>query len=200
MVSVESYSSLSHPLASRFQDSGSIDGSGSTASDRISLTESISSNVTSSLALSETGNGEGTAAGVVARSVADHPKSSRFSIFKDKNISATNLFQLFDGDVTRVVHHLEAALTKHIIESENYKSFESYAAPLNSQLADIRLMIECEKACSLLENQSQYQHGYLHDRILKYILNEFDMRVMLIVLNQYLKANANLPTDSGKAK
>lgn len=196
MVSVDSYSSLSHPLAPRFQDSVSIDESGSTASDRISLTESISSSVPPS----ETGNGEGTGAGVVTRSVADHPKSSRFSIFKDKNIPTTNLFQLFDGDVTRVVHHLEAALTKHIIESENNTTFESYGAPLNSQLADIRLMIECEKACSLLENQSQYQHGYLHDRILKYILNEFDMRVMLIVLNQYLKANANLPTESGKTK
>lgn len=197
---MDSYSTLSHPLAQRLQDSISIDGSGSTASDRISLTESISSSATFNGTVSESGSNEGTAARVVTRTVPDQPKSSRFSIFKDKNIAPTNLFQLFDGDVTRIVHHLEAALTKHVIDSENYKTFENYAAPLNSQLADIRLMIECEKACSLLEIASPSQHGYLHDRILKYILNEFDMRVMLSVLNHYLKANGNLPTESGKTK
>ena len=176
-------------------------GSESTESDRVSVTDSITSNPmlnSISMDVSENINGE---VPLRARASTDQSRFSRFSIFKDKNLSAANLFQLFDGDITRVFHQLEANLTKHVLESEKYKTFESgafetYATPINSQLADIRLMIDCEKDCSLLENQNQQ----LHDRILKFVLNEFDMRVMLIVLDQYLKANANLTTEVGKNK
>lgn len=206
MISVDSYQTLSHPLASRNGDSASIDGSGSTASDRVSLTESITSSlIFNSTSLNTSENGHSKAAAVVTRSSTDESKSSRFSIFKDKNISTANLFQLFDGDITRISHQIESNLTKHVLESEKHKTFESgafenYSTPINSQLADIRLMLDCEKDCSLLENQNQYQHGFVHDRILKFVLNEFDMRVMLIVLNQYTKANANLTAETGKNK
>jgi hypothetical protein len=173
-----------------------MDGNGSLTSDQTSFTESFNGIPTFGAIPSEDDNEE-------TKGASKNP--SKFSLFKDKNMPTTNLFHLFDGDLTRIFHSLEANLTKHLLESEKSNTLESrgfnnYASPIDSQLADIRLMIGCEQDCSLLENQGNYRHGFLNDRVSKSVLNELDMRVMLNLLNQYIKANVNLTTEAGKNK
>jgi len=193
MASVDSYPSL---LALKVHDSSSTDGNGSLTPDQTSLNDSLNGSSTFSAVPPDDENED------TQRSSTNQ---SKFSLFKDKNISTTNLFHLFDGDLTRTFHRLETNLTKHVLESEKSNTFESrgfnsYASPIDSQLADIRLMIDCEKDCSLLENQGKYRHGFLHDRVFKSVLNELDMRVMFNLLNHYLKANVNLTIETGKNK
>ena len=85
---------------------------------------------------------------------------SRPSLFKAKTITTANLFDSFDSDLTRALHRLENSISKHELES---KGNTPLISSIDSQLADIRLMIECEKDCSLLGNQRNYPNGATND-------------------------------------
>ncbi len=201
MASFDSYQTLSHPLAPfKLPDSISNDGSGSTPSDHMSLTDSTNGTLIFNATTPDTPDIDeevNVPVGIDTKSSNDLKKVSKLSLFKDKTMQTTNIFDSFDSDLTRVLHRLENSLSKYTLES---KGFDAYISSIDSQLADIRLMIDCEKDCSLLENQGKYRYSFVNDRIFKSVLNEFDMRIMLILFNQYLKANINLGIETGKNK
>ncbi len=196
MISVDSYQ-LSSP---KLRDSLSTDGSGSMTPDGTSLTDSFNNAPTFNAISTDIPDDEDEASVSLVfnpKPLNSQTKVSKLSLLKDKTIPTTSLFDSFDSDLTRILHHLENSLTKYVLESGKSNKFVS---SIDSQLADIRLMIDCEKDCSLLANQDKCQNGYLNDQIFRSVLNEFDMRVMLSLFNQYLKANANLSLEAGKNK
>jgi len=202
MATIDYYQSLPHPLAPfKLPDSLSSDDSGGMPSDHASLTDSLNGTLAFHPITTDTPDGDDEEAnvslGINTKLSNDPIKISKVSLFKDKKIPTTNLFDSFDSDLTRVLRRLENDLSKYTVES---KGFDTFVYSIDSQLADIRLMISCEKDCSLLENQGKYRHGFVNNRIFKSVLNEFDMRVMLILFNQYVKANINLGIESGKNK
>jgi hypothetical protein len=185
----------------KFPDSLSNDDSGSTLSDRISLTDSLNSAPTFQAIttdIPDDNNEEINVSGETDIKLSnDQPTKSKLSLFKDKTITKPNLLTSFDSNLTRILNCLETNLLKYASES---KGFDTYESSIDSQLVDIRLMVDCEKDCSLFENQRKYRYGFINNKIFKSILNEFDMRVMVILLNQYLKANVNISTEAGKNK
>lgn len=196
MASYDSYQPITTLKSS---DSISNDGSVSVASDHASLTDSFNGTPTFQPIPNDTQEATeeqtNVSNGVTLRPPIEQTKKSRLSLFKDKTLPSSNLVVTFDGSLTRVLHHLENALLKSASES---KGFGPYESSIDSQLADIRLMVDCEKDCSLLDKQGKYHHGYLNDRIFKSVLNEFDMKIMVILFNHYLKANINITNEVGK--
>ncbi|UJR26188.1 hypothetical protein I4U23_007531 [Adineta vaga] len=118
-------------------------------------------------------------------------------LFKSLTLSTATIRDQFDTDLTRASHCLQSNLTKHAAEAKNTNGIIS---SLDSQLADIRLIINSEDNCSLLDSHEISRHGYNQDQIYKCALNEFDMRMMLILFNQYSKVNTILSAEVAKDK
>jgi hypothetical protein len=198
LISLDSSHSLPQPLSSlKLQDSISIDDSGSAASDSVSLSNSL--NDPPIFQAIGTGNpddeDESTASIEITTkpSTTKPPKKIKPPFLKSLTLSTTHIFDQFEADLTRVSHCLENNLAKYALES---KQSNNIISSIDSQLADIRLMINAENNCSLLENPGIYPNGFDHNRI----LNEFDMRIMQIVFNQYSKAGVILSIESAKNK
>ncbi|CAF1525777.1 unnamed protein product, partial [Rotaria sordida] len=68
-------------------------------------------------------------------------KKARPPLLKSKTITTTNLFDSFDSDLTRVLHRLETSLSKPTLDP---KGFNTLISSIDSQFADIRLMINSE--------------------------------------------------------
>jgi hypothetical protein len=200
MASVDSYHSINQPLTPiKLQDSISNDDSASVASDSASLTSSLPTfNAVGDDLPDDNDDDEAVAQiSIITTPSSDQTKKSRPSLFKTKTISTVNPFDTFDTDLTRALRCLENSLSKQALES---KGTDTFISSIDSQLADIRLMIGCEKDCSLLENQGRYPTRYANDRGFKSVLNEFDMRVMQILFDQYLKAGVILGIEAAKNK
>ncbi|CAF3328118.1 unnamed protein product [Rotaria socialis] len=205
IASSDGYHSLSQPASLfKLQESISYDDNSSVTSDPPSLTNSFNGTPTfKALAHDspdEVVKGEDATATItinLTQSNDQTVKKPRPPLFKSKTITATNLFDSFDSDLTRALHRLETNLSKSTLDS---KGFDTLISSIDSQFADIRLMINSEKDCTLLENQSKHSKGLVHDRMYTSVLNEFDMRIMKIVFNQYLKASLILNNESLKTK
>ncbi|CAF1464217.1 unnamed protein product [Adineta steineri] len=98
---------------------------------------------------------------------------------------------------TKVLHCLETNLAEYVSESKQPNGITS---SIDSQLADIRLMVNSEDNCSLLESRAIDHNGSNHDRVFKSILNEFDVRIMLIIFNNYTKASTIVSAKVAKNK
>ena len=205
MASLESFNSLP-PIASplKLLDSPSIDDSISVTSDRSSISNSMNDSLTygktsiDSPDIERSGNDDNEAVVSIISSPTspDKPiKKSRPPFFKARTIATTHLFDSFDNDMTRILRCLENDLRQYSLEPN--KS-DSIISSIDSQLADIRLMISCEKGCSLLENYSIHDDKLTNSRTSKTILNQFDMSILQILLNQYVKANIILGMETGK--
>jgi hypothetical protein len=198
LVSLDSSHSLPQPLSSfKLQDSISIDDSGSVASDSASLSNSLNDPPIFQATGTDNPNDtdEPTASIEITTKSSTTKPSKKFKppFLKSLTLSTTHIFDQFEADLTRVSHCLENNLSKYVLESN---ASNNIISSIDSQLADIRLMINAENNCSLLENQGTHPNGYDHNRI----LNEFDMRVMQIVFNQYSKASVILSIESAKNK
>ena len=199
IATVDSFNLSSQSL--KLQDSISIDDDVSLASDSLSLHNSFNG----PLAFHSIGNDtlddddDCTDPSVTLKITPSSDQSKKFKapLFKNKTIATTNIFDSYDSDLTKVLYRLENDLSKCSLES---KRFDTIISPIDSQLADIRLMIDSEKDCSLLESRGTYPNRSSDDRVLKSIFNEFGMRIMQILFNQYLKANTIIGIEAGKNK
>jgi len=178
--------------SAKFQDTISIDGSGSTNSDRISLSESCVFHAAHDEETDEFND----SGGVILRSSTEQPKLSRLSMLKDKALSTNSIFHLFESNLAQVLNRLEMNLAKYVLETNQFdsKNLEQFSSSNDSHLIDIRLMIDCEKDCTLIETH----HLFLNDKHLQAILNEFNMRIMLNLFNHYIKANIYLNNECGR--
>ncbi|CAF0721845.1 unnamed protein product [Rotaria sp. Silwood1] len=203
IASLDSFHSLPQSLSSlKLQPSISNDDSVSVASDPTSLTNSFNGTQRFQAMGADTPDEDDDDA---TASISINPTTSNDQsikkpkppLFKTKTLPTTHLFDSFDSDLTRTLHRLESNLSKITLESTK---FDTIASSIDSQLGDIRLMINNEKDCTLLENQSKDHNGFINDRILISVLNEFDMHIMQILLNQYLKSSVILGIEAAKHK
>lgn len=201
---MDSYPSLSQQLSHKLQETISNDDSISSLSDRVSLTNSFNgmSTLTSSgnHPIDENIDGEDSTGSItinLTQSTDGTAKKSRPTLFRSKTLASTNLFDSFDSDLKRALDRLETNLTKLSLEP---KGFDTFVSSIDSQLADIRLMINSEKDCSLLETEVKYSNGLDNDRVYKSVLIQFDTRVMQIIMNHYLKATTIVGQESAKLK
>ncbi|CAF2042514.1 unnamed protein product [Rotaria magnacalcarata] len=203
ITSLDGCHSLSQPASLfKLQESISHDDNSSVTSDPPSLTNSFNGTpIFKPLAPDtpdEVVKGEDATATITINLTQSNDqtiKKARPPLLKSKTITTTNLFDSFDSDLTRVLHRLETSLSKPTLDP---KGFNTLISSIDSQFADIRLMINSEKDCTLLE--SKYSNGLDHDRMYTSVLNEFDMRIMKIVFNQYLNASPILNNESLKTK
>ena len=198
MISVDSYSSLPQLLSSvKLQDSLSIEDSENALSDPSSLTNSLSGPLTFQGVGNDATDGDEEEPTASIEISPQPSKKPRRPLFKSLTLSTPTIRDPFDTDLTRASHQLETNLTKLAAES---KDSNGTMFAMNSQLADIRLIIQSEKNCSLFEARGITGQGYNHDAVFKSTLNEFDMRVMLILFNQYSRASTIVGLEAAKDK
>ncbi|CAF2358097.1 unnamed protein product [Rotaria sp. Silwood2] len=204
IVSLDSYHSLPQSLSSVIlEHSLSNDDTASVASDPTSLTSSLNGISTFQAIGTDTpdddDDDEATASISIniTKSNDQSINKSKPPLFKTKTLPTPNIFDSFDSDLTRTLHRVENNLSKITLESTR---LDTITSSIDSQLADIRLMINDEKDCTLLENQSKHHNGFINDRVFTSVLNEFDMRIMQILFNQYLKSNTILSIEATKNK
>ena len=198
MLSVDS-SRSSIQLPHQIQETVATDANDSISSDQASLGNSLpifapteAEDANGNHDLEE--NEEATASIVSTKK----PAKERTSLFKQKTLtSASTIFDSFDTDLTRAYQRLEATLAKSLLEP---KRMETMTNSIDSQLADMRLMIDCEKNCSLLESRTRSAHGLANDRQFQSMLSECDTYLMKLLFEQYLNANAILANESSKNK
>ncbi|CAF0754356.1 unnamed protein product [Rotaria sordida] len=203
LAGTESYHSLPQSLTSmKLGRSISNDDIVSIASDSILLTNSLNGIPTFHASGTDTppDDDDDAIASISINTITSNDQSikkSKPSLFKTKTLSTTNMFDSFDSDLTRALYRLENNLSKITLESTR---FDTITSSIDSQIGDIRLMINDEKDCTLLDNQSKYRNGFINDRIFTSVLNEFDMRMMQILFNQYLKSSTILGIEAAKNK
>ena len=171
-------------------------------SDQTSLTNSLSHSLTFSPAENdetETNNNDAEASAlIVVHTPSPEPKKSRPSLFKQKTLPSNPIFDTFDSDLTRAYYRLENLLSKS--SSQDSKRFDSLINSIDSQLADIRLMIDCEKDCSLLESFRRNSSGSTQDRQFKSTLNDCHQQILKLIFEQYINANTIMTQENGKNK
>ena len=143
------------------------------------------------------GDGEASASIVITPSTKK-PTKEKPSLFKQKSTtSAGTLFDSFDNELIRAYQRLEASLAKSLLETKRPGAMIN---SIDSQLADIRLMIESENYCTLLEGRARRPQGLANDRMFNSVLNECDTYVMKLIFEQYLNANGIFGNESSKNK
>ena len=198
MMSTESYSSLPQAVMSlKRQESTSIVESSSGASDPGTLTSSFDDSLEFQGAEADTPDDDDERGASIEITTMKTTKKPRKPLLKSLTLSTTTIRDQFDNDVTRVSHVLLTNLTKLAAEASNTNGL---IYSLDSQLADVRLMVKSEANCTLLDSKEISHHEYSQDRTYKTALNEFDMRMMLALFNQYTKANTILGAEVAKDK
>lgn len=181
----------------KLQESISIEENGGAASDPGSLTSSFNDPLVFQGAeadMSDDGSEKGASIEITTTKATKKPRKP---FLKSLTLSTTTIRDLFDNDVTRTSHVLLTNLTKLAAESS---STNGLIYSLDSQLADIRLLVKTEVNCTLFDSHEISRHGYSQDRKYKSALNEFDMRMLLALFNQYTKANTILNAEVAKDK
>ncbi|CAF0978718.1 unnamed protein product [Adineta ricciae] len=198
MMSTESYNSLPQAVTSlKLQESiHNVENCGA-ASDPGSLTSSFDDSLAFQGTEADTLDDSDERGASIEITTMKTTKKPRKPLLKSLTLSTTTIRDQFDNDVTRVSHVLLTNLTKLAAESNNTNGL---IYSLDSQLADIRLIVKSEANCTLLDSQEISRHGYSQDRTYKAALNEFDMRMMLALFNQYIKANTILGAEVAKDK
>ncbi|CAF4053278.1 unnamed protein product, partial [Adineta steineri] len=205
MMSVDSYHTMPYPLSTiKQQDSMSLDETGSVTSDSVSLTNSLTGppvfqGIGADNVIGDDDDSEDATISIETPTKTSDKSSKKVKrpFLKSLTLATSNIRDSFDTDLTKVLHCLEANLAKYVSES---KQSNGIISSIDSQLADIRLMVNSEDNCSLLQSRAVDHNGFNHDRVFKSTLNEFNMRIMLIIFNHYTKANTIVTAEAAKNK
>ena len=120
------------------------------------------------------------------------PKKTRASFIRQKTLPSTPIFDSYESELNRAYHRLETALKKTLLES---RRSETNLISIDSQAADIRLMIECENDCSFFEIPRRASPGRL-----KNVMSDCDQYIFKRIFENYINASTILTQENGKTK
>jgi hypothetical protein len=123
--------------------------------------------------------------------------TTRSPLTRQKTLPTSSMFDSFDSELKRAYHRLEPILSKLSIEQ---KQFDAMQTSIDSQLADIRLMIESEQHCSLMDDSIRYSSSSINDRLINRIWQECDLCIIKLVFEQYLNSHTILSVNMDKSK
>lgn len=125
------------------------------------------------------------------------PKRTRPSLFKQKTLPTGSMFDSFENDLLRTYHRLDTALKK---SSSEPRRAETTFTSIDSQWADIRLMMEGEKDCTLFEPSIRNSLGSAAEQRFKTTLNQIYQHIIRHLFEQYMNAQSNVATENAKNK
>lgn len=180
------------------QESVSLDSAESDTLDSGPLTDSLNSPPVFS-AIVESDNQEASAS-IISSPVRTLPpvaSKAKPSLTKQSTLPSSNFTDSFAKDLDRALFRLETALNKPLVNSTRTSAIVSSS---DSSFVDVRLMVDSEKDCSLLPEQTNPLHGFLDDTEIKSIVEQFDLRIVKQLFEHHRNASSSIDSDKAKHK